>query len=239
MLPIYAHRGASGYKMENTLAAFKEAISRNAKGIEIDLQLTADGQHMVIHDLDLFRLTGQNKQIRDVAAEEVLQWKVGKRFLRRFFGHRILTLQQFIEFARVYDVALNVELKETYMGKQEKIREVVELIKPFSDVHFSSFDLSILAIGHANYPDYEWCLIAKKSTDWEELKSYPWLKTLHINKRYYNASWINELCERYSIRFYGLNGKEKYLTSPKPCVIGWITDFPDKVEQKQKGLNKV
>lgn len=234
MLPVYAHRGASGYRMENTLAAFKEAIKRKARGIEIDLQLTADGKHMIIHDLDLFRLTGQNKQVRDVAAEELMQWKVGRRFFRKWFGHRILTLREFLEFARPHQVALNVELKETYMGKTEKIAEVVELLREFDDVHFSSFDISILDAGQSMFPEYEWCLIGKKSTDWEELKQYTWLKTIHMNKRYYQAKWVEPLCERYTFRFYGLTGKEKFIKNPKSCVIGWISDYPDVVERAQR-----
>ncbi|WP_342525487.1 glycerophosphodiester phosphodiesterase family protein [Chryseomicrobium sp. FSL W7-1435] len=237
MLPIYAHRGASGYKMENTLAAFKEAIARQCTGIEIDLQLTADGEHMVIHDLDLFRLTGQNKQIRDVAAEEVMKWKVGRRFFRRWFGQRILTLREFIDFASEHQVALNVELKETYMGKHEKIWEVAELIKGFSDVHFSSFDVSILELGNQKYPEYDWCLIGKKSTDWNEMKQYSWLRTIHLNKRYYKSEWVKALCADYSIRFYGLTGKEAFITNPMPCVIGWISDYPDIIMKKQKRQN--
>lgn len=234
MLPIYAHRGASGYKMENTLASFQEAIKRKANGIEIDLQLTADGQHMVIHDLDLYRLTGQNKQIRDAAAEEVMQWKVGRRFFRRWFGHRIMTLDEFVEFAHSRGVALNIELKETYVGKQEKIWEVVEKIQRFKDVHFSSFEISILEAGHSKYPTYDWCLIGKKSTDWDYVRSLSFIKTIHLNKRFYSAEWVKPLCDKYQFRFYGLLGNERFLRSPKPCVIGWITDFPDKVARAQK-----
>jgi len=42
------------------------------------------------------------------------------------------------------------------------------------------------------------------------------------------------LCERYRFRFYGLTGKEKFITNPKPCVIGWISDYPDVVERAQR-----
>ncbi|MFC4356184.1 glycerophosphodiester phosphodiesterase [Chryseomicrobium palamuruense] len=234
MLPVYAHRGASGYKMENTLAAFEEAIARKADGIEIDLQLTADGQHMVIHDLDLFRLTGQNKQIRDVAAEEVMTWKVGRRFFRKWFGHRILTLTEFLQFASTSKVALNIELKETYMGKHEKISEVAELVKDFKDVHFSSFEVAILESGHNSHPDREWCLIGKKSTDWEYVSSLKWLQTIHLNKRFSEASWVQNLPSHYQFRFYGLSGKEAMLKNPPENVIGWITDFPDRVIKAQK-----
>ena len=40
---IFAHRGASGYAPENTLEAFVLAVSQKADGIELDVQLTRDG----------------------------------------------------------------------------------------------------------------------------------------------------------------------------------------------------
>lgn len=234
MLPIYAHRGASGYKMENTLAAFQEAVIRKADGIEIDLQLTADGHHMVIHDLDLFRLTGKNKQIRDVAAEEMATWKVGRRFLRKWFGHRILSLEEFVEFVHQHELALNIEFKETYIGKKEKIGEVVKLVSIIPNVHFSSFEISVLEEGHAEYPEMDWCFIGKKSTEWDYIKSLPWLKTIHLNKRFYNAEWVQPLLQCYHFRFYNMTGKEPYIKSPHPNVIGWITDFPDRLYKAQQ-----
>ena len=47
---IFAHRGASGYTPENTLAAFRLAEKQGADGIELDVQLTKDGEVVVIHD---------------------------------------------------------------------------------------------------------------------------------------------------------------------------------------------
>lgn len=234
MLPVYAHRGASGYKMENTLAAFEEAVERRADGIEIDLQLTADGQHMVIHDLDAFRLTGQNKQIRDVAAEEVMTWKVGRRFFRKWFGHRIMTLTEFLQFASTCRIALNIELKETYIGKHEKIAEVADFVSEFEDVHFSSFDISILESGHQSHPERDWCLIGKKSTDWSYVATLQWLHTIHLNKRFAQADWLKGLPTHYQFRYYGLTGKEAMIKNPPDRVIGWITDYPDRVKKAQK-----
>jgi len=56
---IIAHRGASAEKPENTLPAFRRAVSRGADGIELDVQLTSDGVPVVFHDPNLRRLTGQ------------------------------------------------------------------------------------------------------------------------------------------------------------------------------------
>ena len=50
---VIAHRGASGYELENSLAAFREAIARGADGVELDIHNTADGEILVHHDEQL------------------------------------------------------------------------------------------------------------------------------------------------------------------------------------------
>lgn len=52
---VIAHRGASGLAPENTLAAFTLAVELDADLIELDLQMTSDGELVVLHDLTLDR----------------------------------------------------------------------------------------------------------------------------------------------------------------------------------------
>ena len=47
---VWAHRGASGYRPENTLEAFELAIRQGADGIELDVHTSADGELIVMHD---------------------------------------------------------------------------------------------------------------------------------------------------------------------------------------------
>ena len=47
MVKVWAHRGASGYAPENTMAAFEYAAALGADGIELDVQLSADGSLVV------------------------------------------------------------------------------------------------------------------------------------------------------------------------------------------------
>ena len=64
-IPIFAHRGASAYALENTLKAFQKAQKLGADGIELDLQLSKDSIFVVFHDLYLFRLTGVRRLVSD------------------------------------------------------------------------------------------------------------------------------------------------------------------------------
>ena len=54
---VIAHRGASGYLPEHTLAAYELAVRMGADYIEPDLQLTSDGQLVAMHDATLTRTT--------------------------------------------------------------------------------------------------------------------------------------------------------------------------------------
>ena len=54
---IWAHRGASGYAPENTLEAFRKAVEMKAEGVELDIQLTKDGELAAIHDERLDRVS--------------------------------------------------------------------------------------------------------------------------------------------------------------------------------------
>ncbi len=60
---VIAHRGASAEKPENTLAAFRRALALKVDGIELDVQVTADGVPVVFHDSSLRRLTGQSGRL--------------------------------------------------------------------------------------------------------------------------------------------------------------------------------
>lgn len=61
-----AHRGYSGRFPENTMLAFKQAHKVGADGIEFDVQLSKDGQVVIIHDESLLRTTGFDGFVRDL-----------------------------------------------------------------------------------------------------------------------------------------------------------------------------
>ena len=73
---VYAHRGMFGGKeMENSLEAFSKAVDNNY-GIELDVQLSADGQAVVFHDANLLRLFGENLAVSALTAEELAEYGI-------------------------------------------------------------------------------------------------------------------------------------------------------------------
>lgn len=76
-MEIIAHRGASGTHPENTMPAFRQAWADGADGVELDVQRTQDGQFVVFHDDDGYRLTGNPYKIADCTWAECVKWDVG------------------------------------------------------------------------------------------------------------------------------------------------------------------
>jgi glycerophosphoryl diester phosphodiesterase len=67
----FAHRGASAYCPENTMASFVRALELGASGIETDVQMTKDGRLVLIHDESLERTTGTKAWVKDLTWEEM------------------------------------------------------------------------------------------------------------------------------------------------------------------------
>lgn len=62
-ISIYAHRGGMHNAPENTVAAFKRALSDGASAVECDIRRTADGQFVAFHDAAAGRVCGRNWRI--------------------------------------------------------------------------------------------------------------------------------------------------------------------------------
>lgn len=80
---VIAHRGASGLAPENTLAAFKLAIALGADGVEMDVQMSADGCPVVIHDRRLHRTTNGAGVVSVHPLDYLRDLDAGSWFLRR------------------------------------------------------------------------------------------------------------------------------------------------------------
>jgi len=127
---LIAHRGASAYAPENTLPAFELAIQQGADYLENDLQVTKDGELVVLHDTTLERTTdvatvfpdrfrpGQPAKhwyVYDLTLAEIKKLDAGAWKGEKFRGTRVPTLQELIDRARGR-AGLYIETKgpETY-----------------------------------------------------------------------------------------------------------------------------
>jgi len=124
---VTAHRGSSLHAPENTLSAVRRAIEDGADFAEIDVQETADGVVVLLHDSDLMRIAGVNKKIWEVSYAEIKSLDAGSWFSKDFKGEHIPTLAETLELSRD-KIKLNIELK--FNGHEKQLAEsVVKIIQ--------------------------------------------------------------------------------------------------------------
>ncbi len=155
---VAGHRGASGHAPENTLVAFARAKELGADGIEFDVQLSADGIPIILHDDTLARTTNLGQQLRptELTLARLKELDAGSWFSPEFAGEKIPTLEEvFSEFGGKLD--FNIEIKsrpgfEADNGIEQKIADLVRQYKLEDSALISSFDAGRLASLHRYDP---------------------------------------------------------------------------------------
>ena len=133
---FYAHRGLhdnEGDAPENTLAAFRKAVDAGY-GIEMDLQLTKDGQVVAAHDFHLSRICGADVRIDELTYDELQQYSVYRSEER---------IPLFSDVLRLVDgkVPLIIEMKIRPDGNVDVCRKADKLLKDYPGVYcIESFD---------------------------------------------------------------------------------------------------
>ncbi len=139
---IWAHRGASKIAPENTLPAFEQAVRLGADGIELDIQRTADGHLVVVHDETCHRVTGQAGWIHRMTLAELRQLNFAATF-SQFPGTTLPTLDEVFDLIRPTRLVINIELKNGLIPYANMENEVIALADAWQmteRVYFSSFN---------------------------------------------------------------------------------------------------
>jgi glycerophosphoryl diester phosphodiesterase len=146
---VIAHRGASGYAPENTLASVDAALELAADVIEVDVHQTKDGVVVVMHDEKLDRTTNMSGLIKDYNWNEIKDADAGSWFSAEFSGQRIPMLEDVI--ARISGKSqLLIEIKkggDFYPGIERKVFDIIKaahaeswcMIQSFSGAALSNF----------------------------------------------------------------------------------------------------
>lgn len=125
---VIAHRGLSTLAPENTLSAIEAAIENGADRIEIDVQLTKDGQVVLMHDKNTRRTTGVDNQINTMTLAEVKKLDAGSWFSGLYRGEKVPTLEEVLEVCK-NKVNLMIELKPLNGDAVSLAKKVVEKVQ--------------------------------------------------------------------------------------------------------------
>jgi glycerophosphoryl diester phosphodiesterase len=161
---VIAHRGASAEAPENTLAAFRLAIAQEADFIELDVQESADGEVVVVHDSDLMKLGGPPRKIWELTAAELKAVDIGSRVDPKYAGEGVPTLAEVLAVARGR-VGVVVELKS--YGHNDRLEEKVAVLVEAAGMEkaclFMSLDHAMVAKMKRLRPDWRVGLLAAKT----------------------------------------------------------------------------
>jgi len=132
---VFAHRGASAYAPENTLAAVDKADELGIDWVENDVQFSKDGVLVVVHDTDLKRTTNVEEvfpdrtswAVKDFTAAEIARLDAGSWFGPEFAGARVPTLKQYLNRVERNRQKLLLEIKspEIYPGIEKATLRVL------------------------------------------------------------------------------------------------------------------
>ena len=139
---VWAHRGASAYAPENTLEAFLLAAEQGADGVELDVQLTKDGEMVVVHDEEIDRVSDGSGFVKDYTLAELKILNFNKTH-PEYQDVKIPTLREVYEALKPTGVTINVELKTGIFWYKDLEKKVLELTKEMEmedRVIYSSFN---------------------------------------------------------------------------------------------------
>lgn len=140
---IFAHRGASKLAPENTMPAFELAYEMGADGIETDVQLTKDNIPVLIHDENVRRTTNGTGFVQDYTLKEIQKLDAGSWFSAHYSNTSIISLEQFLTWAKDKKLKINIELKNNVINYKDLEEIVYKQLTKFNMINrtvISSFN---------------------------------------------------------------------------------------------------
>lgn len=132
---VIGHRGGRAYAPENTLAAFRRAIQMGSVWLEFDVQMTRDGELVVIHDDTVDRTTNGTGRVADLTLEQIRGLDAGN-------GEKVPTFQEVLDLAKSAGADIFPETKSAhlYPGIEAKLLAALEQADYLDHTVIQSFE---------------------------------------------------------------------------------------------------
>jgi glycerophosphoryl diester phosphodiesterase len=161
-IQIIAHRGAAGARPENTMAAFELAIDEKATWVELDVQESADGEVIVMHDSDYMKIAGVDLKTWDATVDDLADIDIGSWYDPHYAAERTPLLRDVLELAKDSGTGVLIELK--YYGHDEmleqRVADVVEATGMTDQIRAMSLKYAAVRKMKALRPDWTVGLLA-------------------------------------------------------------------------------
>ncbi len=227
-----AHRGASAYAPENTLASFYKGIELGANGIETDLQKTKDGVIFLFHDDKLDNKTDAKGYPSEYTWAELKQLDAGSWFSPKYKGERLVSFEEFLHYFGDKDLIFAIELKVPFIERE--IKEILELIDYYEireKVTITSFIFENLMVTRKTDKDIKIGYLLK-IIDIDNIKQLELINAQQICPSAELLTLQDVLLAKehtLQVRAWGIKNIEVMKHALDCGVDGMTLDFPDKL----------
>lgn len=231
-MEIFAHRGARAYAPENTLSAFKQAHKMKAFGIELDVQLTKDGEVVICHDHSVNRTSNGQGWVKNFTLAEIRRLDFGSWFHKDFTGESIPTLDDFLRWFTTTEMRLNIEIKNgpvLYSGIESKVVDAVKKYDAIDRVFISSFHHPCLLTVKQLCPQIKTgALFTCRSVNPLDFCRQVQADYLHPSWESIDHLWVSE-AKKHGIRVhtFTINQQDQYDFVKAAGADAIFTDYPD------------
>jgi glycerophosphoryl diester phosphodiesterase len=233
---VIGHRGAAGSAPENTLAGFRRAAELGCQWVEFDVQLSADGVPILLHDSRLNRTSSGRGRAARLTLAELKKLDAGSWFGAEFSGERILTLAEALQEIARLGLIPNIEIKAARSKAAEVARVVLRLARevwpksaPLPLV--SSFAPEALVEAARICPDWPRGYLAARFSLFamKEAKQLG-CTFFNLSAKHIKATQITKLCNAgFYVLAYTVNDKIEATRLFTLGVKGVFSDLPDEI----------
>ncbi|XLP24517.1 glycerophosphodiester phosphodiesterase [Bacillus toyonensis] len=239
-----AHRGASAYAPEHTIAAYKLGQQLKGEYVEIDLQMTKNGHLVAMHDETVNRTTNGKGLVKEHTLEEMKQLNAGSFFnekypnlaKKEFENAKVPTLKEIIEmFGHNANYYIETKSPDEYPGMEEKLLEIIKYYQISDKVIIQSFSeesLQKIHSLHANIPLVQ-LLSYKKAVQVNELeieKYKTYCIGLGMNYKYIDSAYVKKIKKHgLEIHPFTVDNEKDMKKLLSWGVDGMFTNYPDRL----------
>ncbi|WP_068792988.1 glycerophosphodiester phosphodiesterase [Brevibacillus laterosporus] len=237
---IYAHRGASGMYPENTFPAFHAAYLQGSNGMEIDVQVTADEQLIVMHDTNVEHTTDGVGEVRHLTYEQIYRLNAAAKSRKYYPPTKVPELSDVLLFVKTTGLRLIIELKNFIVPQPQLEEHVIRLIHDLrlhKQVVISSFNYHSLLHVKELDPQIRTGMLyfGQLHKPWEIAKQFR-ADELHAPEEQVNKSLLQAARQHHlSLLAWTVNTPERMQELFSLQIDGIITNYPNVA---RKYLNK-
>ncbi|MGG1850512.1 glycerophosphodiester phosphodiesterase [Bacillus wiedmannii] len=239
-----AHRGASAYAPEHTIAAYKLGQQLRGDYIEIDLQMTKDGHLVAMHDETVNRTTNGTGLVKEHTLEEIKQLNAGSFFnekhpslaKKEFENANVPTLEEIIKtFGHNANYYIETKSPDEYPSMEEKLLEIIKhygindkvIIQSFSEASLQkihSLDVNIPLVQLLPYKK------VAQLTELEMKKYKTYCIGLGMNYKYIDSTYVKRI-KKHGLEVHPFTVDNE--TDMKKLILwgvdGMFTNYPDRL----------